>query len=928
MDKLELPKIFEEKWDNLLILTYGAELPFFENTIWRLFRPSCPNKIILMDGKQYLKACENYVTRGMVRFLNQRYIVDGIFIPQAAHAKILLLTTRDKGCLLVGSGNLGHSGYASGGELFTRYDYDEKNKEHLPAFIGAWNFIQEIESKGYIRPVVHPYLKHMYEGTPWLFYLPSSDWDPIRHNLNKDLMTQFVEQVNNEQVEELWVLSPFYDVDCQALDELVKRLSPKKTFLLVQPGRTSVDSHSLSSVLSKYPGQYEIHPFSIQGDQEKTYVHAKLYLAKTKTRSICLQGSPNLSRAAMLLCPPHGNIEIANLLLGKPDSFGHLLEDLSIAGPASPTALDLSFDKPEKDDQIEHLEWYISGANWIGETLYIYYSGHLQEAKSVYVKIGNQEFELAIEEVNDQFIRVKVSEEARFALACPLSVSISLDQDHQTFSNPVSVCNIAALNKYMLEGEGSSGEIDKVGALDLEDQDFERLLGELDAALVIDYQSIWRGKMPSYPESDDEEAVQINYSDINYEQLRRHPKLQAYLSRVGTSTAGYSRSRLQIILSSISSHFDNLVELALFSDPSQVLQNHPIPADIDEYETEEEKEEAEKEQQKKHWSNKARLKKILRNFIRRFICGVKSPDFQEIAGYEVMARNYVIFTHILWRLLVKDQDWIEPAFVAESLQTVWNLFWGSKKTSGYFSRLSEDQYKQVIQLIREHHNDGLILAAIFCCEKLGQQKHWDQLESLRIAWRDFLRDLLSRRFFPINSSVLEDAWIFAHDLYSQTFPSGITLNLLSVVNYESQNTFLRSIEKDLEFSEGSCAFIRQDVWRHHLGRSGSVDCLVINDPNAIADMTAALKILGAWQNFQQKDYYRISTKDSSHLFYFDVKAKEGLLYIKDTGEEKYLTELPIIPQADWQNEMQKLMVLAKMIDNQLTMKVSVSSVSG
>ena len=123
MNELQLPEQLKGPWHHALVLTYGADIPFFENALWRQFSTRCRNKIILADGQCYLEACANYARSGLVRHLNQRYVAEGIFAPHAAHAKFILLTNSERGRLLVGSGNLGWQGYASGGELFTQYEY-------------------------------------------------------------------------------------------------------------------------------------------------------------------------------------------------------------------------------------------------------------------------------------------------------------------------------------------------------------------------------------------------------------------------------------------------------------------------------------------------------------------------------------------------------------------------------------------------------------------------------------------------------------------------------------------------------------------------------------------------------------------------------------------------------------------------------------
>ena len=96
-------------WEHALILTYGADLPFFERALARQLSAQCRNKIILSDWRYHLDACAVYAEGGRVRSLNQSYIAEGVHSPRAMHAKLILLANPERGRLLVGSGNLGHS---------------------------------------------------------------------------------------------------------------------------------------------------------------------------------------------------------------------------------------------------------------------------------------------------------------------------------------------------------------------------------------------------------------------------------------------------------------------------------------------------------------------------------------------------------------------------------------------------------------------------------------------------------------------------------------------------------------------------------------------------------------------------------------------------------------------------------------------------
>ena len=75
-----------------------------------------------------------------------------------------------------------------------------------------------------------------------------------------------------------------------------------------------------------------------------TYLHAKFILVRQRRRAVLLQGSPNLSLAALCLADPAGNLELANLLTGPRDAFDELLEGLVI-GPsaADPQTLGLGY---------------------------------------------------------------------------------------------------------------------------------------------------------------------------------------------------------------------------------------------------------------------------------------------------------------------------------------------------------------------------------------------------------------------------------------------------------------------------------------------------------------------------------------------------------------------------------------------------------
>ena len=624
MSRIELPSELEGEWHHLLILTYSVDIPFFENALWRNLDNRCRNKIILADGRRYLEACDNYARNGLPRHLNQQYVAEGVFSHQAAHAKVILLAQPDRGRLLIGSGNLGMQGYASGGEIFTKYEYSPDAPQALNAFLAVRELVEHLIARGYVSMPAERRFQHLLEKTTWLLGRPRSEWRPVRHNLKASFLDQLQEAVGQRNVEELWVLSPFYDPQALALRRLLAVFNPGETTLLVQPGHTSVDNAVLQEVLDDGDLRVRVQPFRTGTNRQ--YVHAKLYLLKLEDRAICLQGSPNLSQAAMLLNDPWGNIEVANLLEGPRDAFDDLLGGLELGlSTVDVAGLDLTLDRPFTETLGSSTPWQLISGDWHSDRIRLVFRGVLPTQASMILVIGGQDCAADVLAWAGFSLEIRLPPEAIALLARPVPVALRLGSGAEAVvSNPIFPCNQSALDA-AIQIVADTGTLDRVGGLDLDDDEFEQLLGELDSALMIDRRSVWQlaGKTPPSSVDEDDEALRLEYIDVDYELLRRHPKIQQYLHR-GNGDAQYARSRLQIILNAITDHFQGLME------PAPVAPGKgPDPQALDgsEAETEEEREEEAQETERQHRNSAQRLRSLLKRFVRRYLRGFKSSRF-------------------------------------------------------------------------------------------------------------------------------------------------------------------------------------------------------------------------------------------------------------------------------------------------------------
>ncbi len=295
--RIKVPTLFDGDWDSVLICTYGADLAFYERDLWRQLERA-RNRIVLADGKQVARKLIDPEGRAQLRQVNRTYVLAPMRIDRAAHAKLILLLREDRGLLAVGSGNLGMTGYASQGECFTTYRWATEEPEHLNAFIAAKDFVTAILDRRLVDEVIGPRVQQAWRDAPWIYGKATDTSWPVRHNLDRPLLDQFIEMIGDRHVDELVVHAPFYDRQCRALNDLLKRVAPGRIQVLLQERITSVDPKRLARILATSPCAVDVR--SVEANEPGTYLHAKFIIARTNGGDVCLQGSPNLSSPALL----------------------------------------------------------------------------------------------------------------------------------------------------------------------------------------------------------------------------------------------------------------------------------------------------------------------------------------------------------------------------------------------------------------------------------------------------------------------------------------------------------------------------------------------------------------------------------------------------------------------------------------------------
>ncbi len=878
----------------------------------------------MADWQQFLEESAACAESGMARFINRLYVADGLMTEHAAHAKIILLANGEVGRLLVGSGNLNMDGYASGGEVFIRYEYSSKVREHLAAFASVRELLEGTLERRYVGATAAKRIRYLLEQTPWLYQAAHGMWNPVRHNLQQSFLEQLRQAVGGKRVEELWIAAPFYDKEAIALQHLITTFDPKQLTLLVQPGRTSVEPASLKRVLGQFRGRGLVRPFATAPDTP--YVHAKIYLIKMADQALCLQGSPNMSVSAMLTADPVGNLEVANLLMGPRNTFDYLLERWDVGIPVQDLMeLSLSYhDAPDDQPPTPTPSWRLTSGEWSGTTLSLHFKGILPNLKGARLIVGTRPFPLDVVRREPSTIQVQLTSEIADSLSQvpPWPTSVCWTEGGQDqVTNPVYSCNTDALDAALRDG-GYTNTIERIGRLDLNDQELETLLSELDAALVVDQQSIWqivgrtRPETPA-PGGEEDSATVIHYSDVDYEALRRHPRIQQYIQGRGRYS-GMAPTRLQIILNAITDHFRDLRQPVA----STVLGGRHMPRVQNQPESEEEAEQEGSQEEQEHLTIAQRSRRVLKNFVRRYLSGLSSADFIHLVGFEVVVTNYAIFSHILWHLTAKS--WVEPEFALESFLRMWRFFWGDAAQQGYLDGLNKVQRRSAADIIRANHADAYLLASAWYAAGVTQD---EERHNERSAVRDQLRSLIPNPSFRVTQETLEETWLvvgffFPYDARSTR---QIIRELSKLLQFNTQDEILKSLKVLLTGNTliRSCQFQRVLVNREYLGREMDVKCLMVQSGTALSTLEAATEVLHAWMQFERLDYYRIQSSAGTprerptRLVFYDCMTRSGTYWAKDLSENPIdFGELVVNPSA-WQCAIMEMEDLATHVDEGL-----------
>lgn len=301
-----------DRWsfDHAVLCTFTFDVEFFERYALEQLRAvaECETISVLVDQMTYDGLVSGPIDH-WPRRANIRYLLHPIRAAKTFHPKLFLFGGRERGLLIIGSANFTEAGLTRNAELVGTYRFERgKREEHLSLFRDAFAYLRRVMARWPSRDL-ETNLDDLADSAPWL---TTGEAQPcgltLLDNLEEPLWGQMLRRVS-APVEDLHVLSRFYDATPGLLDHVLTTLAPKRTTLWTENGITTMTSAwACHAGLTSGKGGIRLCEYVDDGHRQS--LHAKALAVVHGGGTSFFFGSANFTRAALLSTPAQGNVEL------------------------------------------------------------------------------------------------------------------------------------------------------------------------------------------------------------------------------------------------------------------------------------------------------------------------------------------------------------------------------------------------------------------------------------------------------------------------------------------------------------------------------------------------------------------------------------------------------------------------------------------
>ena len=291
-----------------IVTTFNAYLPYYEEVFLRyLHSAGCRHNVLLMDSVQFSECMGTQTLRP--RSAGYSYSLIPIRSNGAFHPKIVLLLSRTKGLLFVGSHNMTLSGMGLNNELTTRIEIlDGKQKKGINIARDAWSFIEKwvnYSSEHLPKPILDSFYA-LKRFAPWLNKSDeslSSELQFFGSDPSSDSLWENVFKIIDPPIRKVYMIGPFFDQKLEFIKQVNIDLNPKEFIIGIEPDTVSLPDTDYDTLGIKFVDTSEIQ-------ESSGYLHAKaIFIETTSGNSFLITGSANPSKNAWTSTPSRRNAE-------------------------------------------------------------------------------------------------------------------------------------------------------------------------------------------------------------------------------------------------------------------------------------------------------------------------------------------------------------------------------------------------------------------------------------------------------------------------------------------------------------------------------------------------------------------------------------------------------------------------------------------
>jgi hypothetical protein len=389
-----LSLIGSRRYHSAVLTTFSFDFFFFEMKAMKWLR-SCGirNVNVLMDGHYYSELMQQLGGEEMK--LSPGYSLYPIFGKSIFHPKVWMLLGEKEGLLIIGSGNLTNAGNGNNEEIWGAFHFDVRIAENAALFSTSWSYIQQLcsKTKGYTQEKT---TRWIVDHAKWLNELPKPAPSEFHTTAGKEkvaflyndtqttIWQQLTDLIGNQKVVEVTSLSPYYDNNGKAIQELSKLYPTAKVNIVLDDTGSVPEKMPVANNCTFY-NWYDLGiSRSMHSKSEvnagKSKLHAKILHFKTASgKEYCLFGSANVTPEGLGLpgVTPNGEV---SLLIESPE--GGLLSRLGIKLKKPSTLSDFKVTKENSiyDSVIGHNRYKVCllSAEWVYDDLYLYADGNYE----------------------------------------------------------------------------------------------------------------------------------------------------------------------------------------------------------------------------------------------------------------------------------------------------------------------------------------------------------------------------------------------------------------------------------------------------------------------------------------------------------------------------------------------------------------------